>query len=150
MRSAVLLALFAAACATTYTPRHNTHQDIAAYVDRAASVVRDHGPSCDTFAKPEWKSGDWYIFVLEPNGRTLCHPAKPELVGTMVTDLVDANGKRIGDEFVRAATAQGGWVDYVWPRPGGTAPVAKSSYVRLVAGPGGKSYIVGSGGYELK
>jgi cytochrome c len=150
MRFSALLALFTLACASTMTPRHNSHDDVVAYVDRAANVVRDHGPSCDTFARPEWKSGDWYIFVLERDGRTICHPAKPELVGTMVTDVADANGKRIGDEFVRVASARGGWVDYVWPRPGQTTPVAKSSYVRLVDGPGGKSYIVGSGGYELK
>ena len=147
------LALVLASCAsTTNVPAANTRAQIVRYVDRAAAVVAKNGPSCTTFSSPEWKSGDWYIFVLEPNGKTICHPVRPELVGTSVADLVDPNGKRVGAEFVSAATAHpaGGWVDYVWPRPGQTAPVAKSSYVRLVTAPDGKPYIVGSGGYELK
>jgi len=154
MRSfALLLAtLFTLGCATAMTPNANSRPEIVAYVDRAANLVRENGPSCDAFGSPRWKSGDWYIFVLERDGRTVCHPVRPDLVGTMVTDVADPNGKRIGQEFVNLATTQpnGGWVDYVWARPGQSAPVAKSSYVRLVTGPGGKAYIVGSGGYELK
>ena len=150
MRAAIVL--LAAACATSsMTPRANTRDEIVAYVNRAAGVVAAHGPSCHDFQSPAWFSNDWYVFVLEPDGRTVCHPARPDLVGTLETDLADPNGKPIGREFLRVAREQpsGGWVDYVWARPGQTTPVPKSAFVRQVTGPDGKAYIVGSGGYEL-
>ncbi|HEY5611824.1 MAG TPA: cache domain-containing protein, partial [Thermoanaerobaculia bacterium] len=119
-----------------------------AYVNRAADVVSQRGADCPTFEESGWFAGDWYIFVLEPNGKTVCHPARPDMVGTMASDVVDPNGKRIGEEFMRAPAA-GGWVEYVWARPGQTTPVAKSAYVRQVTAPDGKTYVVGSGGYEV-
>jgi hypothetical protein len=154
MRAAIVATLFLAACATStsMTPRANTRDEIVAYVNRAADLVSKHGPSCDAFGSPTWFSHDWYVFVLEPNGRTVCHPARPDLVGTLETELADPNGKPIGREFLRVAreNPSGGWVDYVWARPGQTTPVAKSAFVRQVTGVDGKPYIVGSGGYELR
>ena len=80
MRRAAAIALLAAACATSsMTPRANTHDEIVAYVNRAANVIAAKGPSCDTFKSPPWYSGDWYVFVLEADGRTVCHPARPDL-----------------------------------------------------------------------
>jgi len=134
------------------TPRAATREAVVAYVDRAAALVAKSGPSCDAFSAPAWFSGEWYVFVLGPDGTTLCHPAQPANVGRNTSDIVDANGKRHGDLMMAAATgAEGkGWVDYVWPRPGESKPVAKSAYVVSVTGPDGKKYVVGSGGYELK
>jgi len=152
MKKTVLL-LLAVACATSsMTPRANTRDEIVSYVNRAAQLVAAHGPSCDDFESPKWYSGDWYVFVLESDGRTVCHPARPDMIGTMETSIVDPNGKPIGTEFLRVAREQtnGGWVDYVWARPGQTTPVPKSSFVKQVTGPDGKKYIVGSGGYELR
>lgn len=147
----------AVACSSTTLPMNpapqaNTREEIVAYVDRAATYVSQHGPSCQTFSNAPWFAGDWYIFVLEIDGRTVCHPARPDLVGTQEADLVDPNGKRIGQEFLAIANGPDGrgWVDYVWARPGGSVPVPKSAYVRKVIGPDGKGYIVGSGGYEVK
>ncbi len=139
-------------CTSTMTPRANTREEVVAYVDRAAQVVAENGPSCDTFQQPRWLAGDYYVFVISADGVTTCHPVRPDLVGTNANAVVDPNGKRIGEEFIRVANGpQGnGWVDYEWARPGQSVPVAKSSYVRRVIGPDGKSYIVGSGGYELR
>jgi cytochrome c len=144
MLAALLLTL---ACATGPIPRTNTREAISAYVDRAAELIRTAGPSCETFAEKAWFSGDWYVFVFDGNGRTVCHPASPQLIGTLASDLSDANGKRFGDEMIRVAAAGGGWVDYAWPRPGETTPVAKSAYVRQVIAPDGVTYVVGSGSY---
>jgi len=153
MRNALLPLLLAVACATSsMTPRANTRDDIVEYVNRAANVVATNGPSCNMFKSPQWFANDWYVFVLESDGKTVCHPARPEMVGMTATSIVDPNGKPIGREFLRVARerAAGGWVDYVWPRPGQTTPVAKSSFVKQVTAPDGKTYIVGSGGYELR
>ena len=132
------------------TPRANTRDEIVAYVDRAVGVVQREGAgACETLAKPEWRTGEWYIFVLDAEGRTVCHPI-PRQIGAPVQDLVDANGKRFGDEFMSAAAeVGGGWVEYVWPRPGETTPLPKLSHVRRVVRPGGETFVVGSGGHEL-
>jgi signal transduction histidine kinase len=134
-------------CATAHTPRENTREAIVAYVDQAAELIRTSGPACDTLAGPAWFAGDWYVFVFDSEGKTVCHPARPAMVGTPAADLVDSNGKRFGEEMLRVATAGGGWVEYMWPRPGGTTPEAKSAYVRAATGPDGQRYVVGSGGY---
>ncbi|HEY8848741.1 MAG TPA: cache domain-containing protein, partial [Thermoanaerobaculia bacterium] len=79
------------------------------------------------------------------------HP-NASMVGKMNTEIVDANGKKVGAELANVANGKEGhgWVDYVWPRPGQTKPVPKSSYAEKVKGPDGKWYVVGAGGYELK
>ena len=151
MKYATFFLVLLAGCASVMTPRDNTREEIVAYVDRAARVVQENGPSCEMFADPRWRSGDWYIFVFNlDDGRTICHPVRPDLVGTNASAVVDPNGKRPGDEMLRVANASGtGWVEYVWARPGQSAPEPKSAYVRRVTGPDGRVYVVGSGGYAV-
>jgi signal transduction histidine kinase len=147
--TASLLLILLIACSSTMTPRANTREEVVAYVDRAAELVAADGArACDALQRRAWFSGDWYVFILDADGRTACHPARPEMVGTMASELVDASGKRFGEEFVRVAGGGAGWVDYLWARPGETATDRKSAYVRQVNGPDGKTYIIGSGGYE--
>ena len=146
----VLLTLCASAVADSYTPKANSRREIKKYVHAAAKHIARHGPSCSEFAEKEWRSGDYYIFVLGPDKRTLCHP-DPSLIGRRESEIVDANGKRVGEMIAAAAMKfRGGWVDYVWPRPGTTRPVPKSTYAEHVKSPDGDLYIVGSGGYGLK
>ncbi len=136
--------------AASYVPKKNTHAAIRKYVQEAAEYVAKHGPSCDEFAEKDWRGGDSYIIVQDAEGNVVCHP-DASLIGTPVRSIVDANGKKVG-ELIEAAGMKphGGWVDYVWPRPGTTKPVPKSVFAMHVKAPDGKTYIVGSGGYELK
>ena len=146
-----LLALCAsAAIGGSYTPKANTRREIKKYVHAAAKHIAEHGPSCSEFAKREWRSGDAYIFVFGPDKKILCH-SDPSLIGRPASQIIDANGKKVGDMIVAAGMKfGGGWVDYVWPRPGTTRPVPKSTYAEHVKSPDGEVYIVGSGGYGLK
>ena len=139
-----------AAFAKSYTPTKNTHAAIKKYVQAAASRVAKHGADCAAFTKPEWRSGDYYIFVDAPDNTTLCHP-NASLIGKNSDEIKDANGKSVG-AAIRTAAARtgGGWAEYMWPRPGTDKPVPKSTYVMKVKAPDGKTYVVGSGGYELK
>ena len=147
---AICLLASTAAFAESNTPKENTHAAIKKYVQAAAKYIAKHGPSCEEFAEKDWRSGDYYIFVTGPDDKELCHPNK-DMIGKSASEIVDSNGKKVGTELVEAAKKKGGgWVDYVWPRPGTTTPVAKSSYSMSVKGPDGKTYYVGSGGYELK
>ncbi|CAO3406077.1 bacteriohemerythrin [Azospirillum largimobile] len=89
--------------------------------------------------------GDEYFFVTDLGPRMVMHPIKPELDGTDVSRNADPNGKLLFQEFVRVVKADGGgFVDYLWPKPGSAEPVAKLSYVKGFA-PWG--WLVGSGIY---
>lgn len=149
--SLVLLAGCATSATKTMTPGANTHDAIMTYVNNAANVVAKSGPSCDTFSDSTWKAGDYYVFVVGPDNRILCHP-NAQLIGKSQSDIIDVNGVRVGDALGAAAASPAGhgWVEYVWPRPGTTTPVPKSTYATRVTGPDGKVYMVGGGGYELK
>jgi len=148
--SVLLVLCVSAAFAKSHVPKSNTRDAIKAYVKNAAKVVAKSGPSCETFKSKEWMEGDYYIFVTGPDDKELCHP-NPAMIGKSASEIKDANGKNVGTELIAAAKKKGGgWVDYVWPRPGQTTPVPKSSYAIHVKGPDGKWYVVGAGGYELK
>ena len=152
LRKAIVFVLFVAACAPSMTPRSNSREEVAAYVNRAADLVAKEGAAaCATLQQRNWFSGDWYIFMFDEQGRTVCHPARPEMVGTMAAALQDPNGKKFGDEFMRIGLSEtGGWVSYAWARPRETTPTPKSAFVRSVRAPDGKRFVVGSGGYELQ
>ena len=152
-RNQVILSLsllLLTACASTMVPRANTRDAIVTYVDAAAKVVAKSGPACETFSSPKWTAGDYYIFVIGPDNRIVCHLSAAE-IGRPTSSLADFDGRAIGDAFVAAAARPEGhgWVDYMWPRPGMKTPSAKSAFVRSVTGPDGKRYIVGGGGYGL-
>lgn len=149
VRTVCFASLLLLSCATSMVPRSSSRTEVEAYVNRAAAIVADSGAAaCSTFRQPDWFAGEWYIFVFDETGRTVCHPARPEMVGTMASALVDDKGVRFGDAFMSAANDAGGWVDYTWTRPGSTVAVPKSSYVRSVMYDG-KRYVVGSGGYSF-
>lgn len=148
----LIFTVFTLACSTTtHTPASDSRAEITEYVRGAAELVRENGPdACDALRRPEWFGNGWYVFVLDAEGRTICHPAQPQNVGRPAHDLVDANGKRFGDEFMQVAEQGGGWVDYLWPRANSSTPEAKSSYVVPVTGKDGKRYVVGSGGHAIQ
>jgi methyl-accepting chemotaxis protein len=86
-----------------------------------------------------------YFFISDLNSRLILHPIKPELQGKDLSDTKDPDGKRIFYEFSRVGRETGsGFVDYKWPKPGKSQPVAKVSYV-LTFAPWG--WVVGSGIY---
>ncbi|HSP15729.1 MAG TPA: cache domain-containing protein [Thermoanaerobaculia bacterium] len=142
--------LLLAVSPASHVPRANTKQAVMAYVQDAAKIVQKSGPSCATFASNEWKGGDYYIFVIGPDQKTVCHP-NPEMVGKPSGEIVNAKGDKVGEKIVKMGMADGkGWVDYLWNKPGKTNDEPKSSYVMGVAGPDGKHYVVGAGGWDLK
>ena len=74
----------------------------------------------------------------------LSHPNR-KLVGTSVAEMRDPDGLAIFQAFNAVVQDKGnGFVYYLWPKPGDTAPVPKLSYVQGFA-PWG--WVVGSGIY---
>ena len=84
----------------------------------------------------------FWVNTLEP--RMVMHPMKPELDGKDLTDIKDPTGKHIFVEFSSIAKNGGGFVEYLWPKPGSDKPVGKVSYVKLFE-PWGM--VIGSGIY---
>jgi signal transduction histidine kinase len=133
---------------------HRETRELVSLVNEAAELVRTTGEAA--FAEfavegSRWRRGEDYVFVLDVSGNMLVHP-DPELKGRNTLDLQDVNGKPIIRGLIAAATATRGkpegWYHYEWPVPGGILPRWKSSYVRLVQGGSGNSYVVGSGMYN--
>lgn len=86
-----------------------------------------------------------YFWINDMHPRMLMHPIRPELDGKDLTDNKDPTGKRLFVEFVETVRrSKEGFVDYQWPKPGQTEPVAKISYVKGFE-PWG--WVIGSGIY---
>ncbi len=92
--------------------------------------------------------GGTYIWVNSFDCVMLMHPIKSKMEGKSLLAMADANGKLFFVEFVKAAKAGGGWVQYNWPKPGEKKSSLKVSYV-LPAKCDGKDVVVGSGIYDV-
>jgi len=91
-----------------------------------------------------WK--DSYVFLMDLNGRMLAHPFQPELTKMEhVLLITDPTDNALFVHFVNLARTVGhGWVEYMWPKPGKTAPSKKLSYIYRVPG---QEVFVGAGVY---
>lgn len=132
----------------------HTTGELVALVKEAAALVRAKGEAAFSdfrISGSRWRHGETYIFVLDPGGNMLVH-ADPGMEGRNQLDLKDINGKPIIRGLLQSAMANPdkpeGWYHYQWPVPGGLLPRWKSSYVKLVKAPSGRTYIVGSGMYN--
>ncbi|SEO35130.1 methyl-accepting chemotaxis protein [Pseudomonas sp. NFACC39-1] len=86
-----------------------------------------------------------YFWINDLTPVMVMHPTNPKLEGQNLSAIRDPNGFALFNEMVAIAKAKGaGMVDYLWPKPGAEAPVAKTSYVKLFE-PWG--WIIGSGVY---
>lgn len=143
-----------AAADLSQTYEQNETRQLVALVNDATELVRTQGEAAFSdfrVSGSRWRQGESYIFVLDSGGNMLVHP-DPALEGKNQLGLKDINGKPIIQGLIDAATSlpdkPEGWYHYEWPVPGGLLPRWKSAYVRLVATPSGKRYVVGSGMYN--
>lgn len=79
-------------------------------------------------------NGSEYFFAFAKDGMTVLHAAKPQLVGKNLWDLQDPDGTYVIRELVEASLAskEGGYVNYLWAKPGKEEPVGKISYSRYL------------------
>ena len=86
-----------------------------------------------------------YFWIHSNNLIMVMHPFATQLVGNSVADVKDPTGKYLFRDMVALVKAQSaGVVNYMWPKPGVTDPVAKVSYV---SGFKPWGWILGSGLY---
>ncbi len=120
----------------------------------ATNLIATEGEAA--FAKIKDPKGDFrfaggqgYIWLQDLNSIVLMHPIKPYLVGKDMSGFADRNGALIFLNFSDICEEKGGgWVPYVWPKPGEENTSPKISYVKLV-NHGGKDYVAGCGMYDV-
>jgi signal transduction histidine kinase len=151
---AVFLSLSCTAARAADEYEDKETRKLVVLVKDAAELVRTKGDAAFADLRrsgSQWRQGETYIFVLDPEGNMLVHP-DPAMEGKNELDLKDINGKPIIRGLIGAATTlpgkPEGWYHYQWPVPDGILPRWKSTYVRLVTAPSAKSYVVGSGMYN--
>ena len=124
--------------------------DYELLVSNACALIEAEGPeSFDAIRnESEWNKGDMYVYVWQTDGIRVVYPPDPTKENMDVSGLEDANGKPIGELFIKAATSapSEGWVMYEWPKPEGTEPELKYSFHKKATFDG-TDYVVGSGFY---
>jgi methyl-accepting chemotaxis protein len=90
-------------------------------------------------------SGNEYLFITDADVRTVMNGARPEMNGQDQSNARDSAGKLFVRDMVESAKATGeSVVEYAFPKPGSTTPVAKLSYSKQVPAWG---WTIGSGLY---
>ena len=125
----VLLAFTGSAFAET----SGTAAEAKALLEKAVAAIKaDEKKAIDDFNNPNggFRDRDLYVFcAAAPSYNFTAHP-KAELRGTPLAALVDKKGKKLGEELIKVATeGKIGEVEYMFPRPGGTEPVEKVTFV---------------------
>lgn len=118
---------------SAWAAEFGTAQEARAMLDKAVAEVKtDKQAALQKFIKGEggFKDRDLYPFCGGPDGKFTAHPS---LAGQSLKDLKDKAGKALGEEIYKVAEAgKVNEVAYMWPRPGGTDPVQKVTYVAKV------------------
>ncbi|MCY3912123.1 MAG: cache domain-containing protein [Chloroflexi bacterium] len=91
---------------------------IREYVSNAIGRYRTAGldATIDHYNSRASVDGELYLFLMDADDIYLAHPIFPHLIGTDVKDVVGSNGYELGIEIAKA-TAEGHWVEYLWPNP---------------------------------
>lgn len=110
-----------------------TPAEVIAKVREAAQFLHDKGKAGFVdFTAPtgKWVWKDSYVFVYNcQQNKMIAHPIRPDLVGKPILQIRDNNNKLLFEELCKAGNKpQGGWVEYVWTKPGEGKLSRKISY----------------------
>ena len=132
-----------------------TAPELMALVREAAAVFEKHGEQ----AYPEfrnlgsrWFRDETYFFVWALDGTRVFHAANPDGEGMNMRDMKDIVGRPVGRMILDAAASPSGegWSHYMYPEPRDIFPMWKSTFVKRVTFPSGKTYIIGCGIYNMQ
>lgn len=121
---------------SSFAAEFGTADEAKALLERAITDVKaDAAGALVKFNSGEdgYRDRDLYVFCFSgADGVISAHPA---LVGTDVRGLKDNSGKAFGEEmFSNAQEGTISEIEYMFPRPGETDPVAKESYYTRIGG----------------
>jgi cytochrome c len=126
---------FGGSFATATDPDAATPEEVVSKVWAASRFLNEKGAS--GFAAFNSKDGPWvwkdsYVFVYDCRlDRMVAHPMRPDLVGRPLMQITDNNGRFIFKELCKAGEdPRGGWVEYLWTKPGAGSVSRKVSYAK--------------------
>lgn len=127
-----------------------TPEEVIKKVNEAVAYVAKEGDRVfPEFNDPngKWVWGGTYVFIMRCDGTALVtHPVKPKLIGRDLSGLKDKNGNYFFAQLCEVGkTKNGGWVEYLWPKPGEKEPSRKISFCRQIPG---TPYQAGAGLYD--
>ncbi len=120
-------------------------------VKNAVALIKKNGKKAfetlnDKSSKYQFR--DIYVFVMTEKGLELCNPGTPQIVGKNVWGYKSVDGKNVVQEMVKLAKERGGgWVSYIWTKPGQNGYFHKYTFCMGVA-VDGELLIVASGYYR--
>src|SRR6516225_10083003 len=120
-----------------------TAAEAKAMFDRAIAALKANEASAlaafNDKNNKDYHDRDLYVFCYHMSDGIFTAHANPALMGTDVRALKvgdDSLGQRIFDTIKNAAEGIVSTVDYKFPKPGTTEPVAKQSYVTRIGNDG--------------
>lgn len=119
-----------------------------AMAEKAASYLQAKGldKASEQFQRSQgpFRKKELYIFVLNLEGNILVNGARPQMIGTVLMDRKDPDGKEFVKEIIEGAKTKGsGWVDYKWTNPETNKVALKTTYYVKTG-----DYIVCCGAYK--
>ncbi|MBN2163974.1 MAG: cache domain-containing protein [Pontiellaceae bacterium] len=150
---AALAAESEAYCASTARNEPTAPSTVVEKVDKACSLLEKEGQAA--FPKFQGEGSEFifdgtYMWIHTlTDAKMLMHPIKYKMVGNLYTGLKDKSGKRFFVVMNQICTDEkSGWVEYLWPKPGGNDVIRKISYVKTCTMPDGTAVVVGCGLYN--
>jgi cytochrome c len=139
MRSLLIgIALFTAIAASSAFAQspYGSGPEAKALLERAVTALRaDPAAAIARFNRADggFRDRDLYVACFEMGTGTVRAHVDPKQLGVDVRAMKQADGRPFGQEIFNAARPGTiATVDYLFPKPGTTAPVAKQSYVTRV------------------
>jgi cytochrome c len=153
--SAIAALMVGSGIAAAADPNAATPAEVVSKVRAASRFLTEKGAS--GFASFNNSNGPWvwkdsYVFVYDCRlDRMVAHPMRPDLVGRPLMQITDNNGKHIFDELCKAGDKKnGGWVEYVWTKPGAGSVSRKITYALAADISFGTGIQVAAGVYDDK
>jgi signal transduction histidine kinase len=126
--------------------------DVEGLVNGACAMFTEQGKEAALKAinsrQGPFVRGDLYVFAVKiPDNVVLAHPFEHSIRGVCLNGLEDAAGMKVFRKFQELAQQDGGgWLQYMWSKPGSKDPSPKRTYVKKV--PNEDVYV--GAGYYLK
>ena len=139
----MLLAMFVAGTTKSFSQNMNkrteeTPQSVIANVHKAVDLLKEKGSEAlDVLSDPksEFNDRDAYLFIIDVDkSLVVSNPRFPERTGGNIKEHLDWAGKRYGVELCEVAMRGGGWIEFIWPKPGMKEGVRKVSYIYPIPG----------------
>lgn len=114
-------------------------------VKNACNLISKNGKDALNEIRKFRYCGTNYVWIQDSNIVMVMHPIKPRLNKKPLNKHKDEKGTHLFVEFDKTAKTNedGGWVDYLWAKPGAEKATAKTSFVQKC--PGELQWIAGSG-----